>query len=429
MRTGHRRLVIVLGVAAVVAVVGVGAIAAGLLWRFDQGVERHDIDLGDEETVESGGRDDRGAARADSEREQPDLPDPVDEVVTVLVAASDDRSVLTPEEQVEYGTGSEENGGRTEVNMLVRLDPDGPRADVLSLPRDSLVERCDGSRGRLNAAYRIGEQDGIGGPSCLMRTVRDWTGITPDHFVLVDFAGFVDLVDAVGGVEMWMGAPIVDERANLDVDEGCQRFDGGDALAFARARSIDNDFGRIARQQRLLLELRDEVVTAETATSPRRLLDLTDAAASALEVDSELSLRRMRQLAVAALDVPDEAIHTATLPGEIDDEPPYFTRVHPDDVTQYAEQFAEGALGEPRVEQARDTHEAARTPSGQTRADTVPDDPAGGDDGAGSEAGGGPEGEEDGDPYGQDAAEHDRGAAGSTSDAGGYVGTDRGPGC
>lgn len=426
MRTGLRRALIALGVLVVTAVVGVGAVAAGLLWRFDQGVERHDIDMGDDADGTSG-----SSAASTGERAEGDpLPDPVDDVVTVLVAASDDRSVLTPEEQQQYGTGSHEDGGRTEVNMLLRLDPTEQRADVLSLPRDSLVERCDGSLGRLNAAFRIGEREGIGGPSCLMRTVRDWTGIRPDHFVLVDFRGFVDLVDAVGGVEMWMEAPIYDERANLDVERGCQPFDGPRALAFARARSIDNDFGRIARQQRLLLELRDEVVSARTATSPQRLLDLVDAASGSLQVDSGLSLRRMQQLAVAALDVPEQSIHIATLPGEIDEEPPYFTRIDPDDVTRYAGDFAAGATGEPRAEQVAGIDDPDHD-------GPISDAPASGHGDSGDATGrsateGEPTTEQDTDAgagdAGEDAAAPDGGAS-SGLDLGGYLGTERGPGC
>ncbi|QBI18263.1 hypothetical protein ER308_00870 [Egibacter rhizosphaerae] len=415
----RRRVLIGVSVAVGVFVLGASAAAAALVWRFDQGIERRDVDFseqasqGEEAAEEDPGEpDDRDSdedrdGTQDTAEDDVELPDPVDEVVTVLVAASDDRSVLTEEEQAELGTGGDRNSERTETNMLVRLDPDGPRADILSLPRDSYVELCDGSLGRLNTAYGIGERSDVGGPTCLVQTISNWTGITPDHYAKIDFRGFVDLVDAVGGVEMWMEAPIQDEDANLDVEAGCQVFNGGEALAFSRARSIDNDFGRIARQQRLLVELRDEVVSGQTAVSPRRLLDLTDAAASSLEVDEDLTLNRMRQLAVAGLDVPSEDIHTATMPGEIADEPPYVTHVDPVDVAELSAAFVDGALGDV----AEDTTDADEDDS-----DSHPGPSSSGGDGTAEEAGGtdtGPAGDDTG-PAGDDTgpAGDDTGPAG-----------------
>ena len=380
-RPTRRQWVIICAVAAGLLLVGGVAVAGALALRFDEGVERVEVaglngatDRDDDEGEGEG----QGEADAEDEGEseggdagaipapdvQPDqrnpLPDPVDEVVTVLVAASDDRSVLSPEEQAELGTG-DVPGERTEALALVRLDPREGRTDVLRLPRDSVVERCDGSTGRINAAYPLGEASGVGGATCLVETVDAWTGVTPDHFAKIDFRGFVDMVEAVGGVEMWLDEPIQDDDANLDVGQGCQQLDGKDALAFARARSIDNDFGRIARQQRLVQELRDEVVSGWTAANPRRLVSLVDAVAGALEVDDSMTLGRMRQLAMAAMDIPDDGLRTATVPGTISSQPPSVLHVDEAELTRLVEAFEEGRLDDEPAPDAGSSDDAGAT--------------------------------------------------------------------
>lgn len=401
--TRRQWLIITAAVVGILLIGGV-AVAGALALRFDGGVDRVEVaglngaTEGGSGGKTSGAADDSGEIAIPSPDVEADdaspLPDPVDEVVTVLVVASDDRSVLTEEEQAELGTG-DVPGERTEAIALARLDPDEQRIDVLRIPRDSVVEHCDGTTGRINAAYPRGEAIDVGGATCLVETINGWTGIAPDHFVKVDFRGFVDIVDAVGGVEMWMDEPIQDDDANLDVGQGCQRFDGQDALAFARARSIDNDFGRIARQQRLVEELRDEVVSGSTAANPRRLVALIDAAADALEVDESMTLARMRELAVAAMRIPGDNIHTATVPGTIASEPPYVLHVDDADVARLSEALEQGRLDE-------------KVPS---------DEHADGSEAPGEAGDGAPSDDEP-----ADAPEDD-------DDGPEFVGVDRGPGC
>ena len=411
----RRQWIIISAVVVGVLLVGGVAVAGALALRFDEGVDRVEVaglnggadpaadpdngeDDGEDPDDGEEGEGDNGEAipAPDADRDDTDpLPDPVDEVVTVLVAASDDRSVLSPEEQSEFGTGAVP-GERTEALALARLDPVRDRVDVLRIPRDSVVERCDGSVGRINAAYALGEERGTGGPTCLVETVDGWTGVTPDHFVMVDFRGFVDIVDAIGGVEVWIDEPIEDDDANLDVGAGCQLFDGQEALAFARARSIDNDFGRIARQQRLVQELRDEVVSGWTAANPRRLVSLIDAAAGALQVDESMTLSRMRELAAAALDIPGDGVHSATVPGTISQEPPYVLHVDDADLTRLVDDFVAGQLQE---DPAGDAGEEGTADSGDDT-DTDPE-----------------------------ASDRDHEPGDDSDEEPEFVGVDRGPGC
>jgi LCP family protein required for cell wall assembly len=277
------------------------------VWWIDRSVDRTSVEgLGEGGVTTAGGDETDEADDAEDAR-----------ALTVLVLGSDSREVLTPEERRELGTGDAE-GERTEVIALTRLDPDADEVRVLSVPRDTLVERCDGSSGRINAAFTIGEQDGTGGLTCVVETLRAWLGVRIDHVVKVDFRGFVDIVDAVGGVEMYIEEPMQDRRANLDLLPGCQRLDGATALAFVRARHIDDDFGRMQRQQRFVEELRDELADQGVLSDLPRLVRTAEATARAVELDDTLTLNRIQQLVRQHRSTLSGDIDTRTVPGEIE---------------------------------------------------------------------------------------------------------------
>jgi LCP family protein required for cell wall assembly len=293
-----------------VGLVGIGIVGGGVtVLLIDRSVTRVDVDgLGEEP--------DRPEPVELEDQQAPDLdvPQPAADAVTVLLLGSDSREVLTPQERREFGTGNVD-GERTEVISLVQIDPDVEQIRMVQIPRDTLVERCDGTRGRINAAYGIGEREGIGGMSCVVQTVTAWSGVTIDHAVKVDFRGFVDIVDAVGGVEMQIDEPLRDRRANLDLQPGCVHLDGAEALAFVRARHLDDDFGRIARQHRFLQELRAQVGELGILQDLRRLVRLADATARSVELDDSLTLGRIRALVMGNRKVLAGEIETRTVPG------------------------------------------------------------------------------------------------------------------
>ena len=145
-------------------------------------------------------------------------------------------------------------GARSDTIMLARIQPDRHRIALLSIPRDLYVAIPGHGHDRINMAFHYG------GERLLTRVVRDTLGVEIDHFVEIDFHGFKDIVDDVGGI--WFP---VDERyynrnvgtastnyANIDLQPGYQRLSGDQALAFARYRHDDSDFVRAARQQLLL---------------------------------------------------------------------------------------------------------------------------------------------------------------------------------
>ncbi|MGI9018583.1 MAG: LCP family protein [Euzebya sp.] len=225
--------------------------------------------------------------------------------LNVLVVGSDSRDGFTPEQLLELGTEAVD-GRRTDTIFLLSVD--GGRAAMLSFPRDLFVTACDGQQGRINAAYaRVG-------PSCLVQSVTALTGITIDHYVEVNLFGFVQIVDAVGGVPIFLDQPLVDEFAGVNLPAGCQILNGTQAVGFVRARHVDSDLGRIARQQRFLKELAEEVVSPSTVVNIPRLFRVAGSAGRSLVADEGLGLLDLARLTRAARGLAVAGLATYTVP-------------------------------------------------------------------------------------------------------------------
>ncbi len=231
-------------------------------------------------------------------------------IMNVLVVGSDSREGLTPEQLQALGTDAVQ-GQRTDSIFL--LSARGGSAAVLSLPRDLYVTRCDGSNGRINGAFANSD-----GASCLVDTVTQETGIGVTHYLQVDFAGFVDLVDAVGGISVFLEQPMVDESAGVNLPQGCNLLDGRQALGFVRARKVDSDLGRIARQQRFIAQLAGEIAEPATVVNPLRLFQITSAASNALTADQGLGVFDLIRLARAGRGLAAGGLATYTVPTTAD---------------------------------------------------------------------------------------------------------------
>jgi LCP family protein required for cell wall assembly len=210
----------------------------------------------------------------------------------VLVTGNDSRADLSREEQNELTVGRDEGGLRTDTMFVMSIQ--GSRVAILAFPRDLWVTRCDGSTGRLNVAEEIG------GPSCLVTTIRELSGIPIHHHLTVSFGGFRDVVDAVDGVEICLDEPISDRDAGIDLPAGCQTLDGTDALGFVRVRKIDDDLQRIQRQQTFLRALAGEIAAPSTLFNPVRIISLSNEVGGALTADSRLGPIGLARLALGA---------------------------------------------------------------------------------------------------------------------------------
>ena len=146
---------------------------------------------------------------------------------TYLLVGSDSREGLTRKQELRYGVGKGE-GRRTDTIMLLHTGS-GPNL-LMSIPRDSIVDIPGHGTTKINAAFAYG------GPKLLDKTIEQNTGIRVDDYVEIGFSGFVDVVDAVGGIQICPKQPMKDRRANLDIKKGCQEVDGKVALGYARSR-------------------------------------------------------------------------------------------------------------------------------------------------------------------------------------------------
>lgn len=227
----------------------------------------------------------------------------------VLVIGSDSRADLTREEQNELTTGRHEGGIRTDTIFVMTIR--GSRVALLAFPRDLWVGRCDGSTGRINAAQALG------GPSCLVATVRELSGIPVQHHVAVSFGGFRDVVDAVDGVEVCLAEPIADRDAGIDLPAGCQNLGGADALGYVRVRKIDDDLRRIQRQQTFLRALAAEIAAPSTLLNPFRVVALGSEVGDAITVDQRLGPIDLARLALGARGLAGGAAVTETVPSTV----------------------------------------------------------------------------------------------------------------
>lgn len=250
--------------------------------------------------------------------EAPDEPEPtpLPAVMNVLLVGLDSREGLTEEERVELSSGGDVEGARADTIILAQLRTDGSAGALLSFPRDLRVTRCDGSVGRINGAYEVGQEQGGEGGSCLVRTVSEVSGIDVHHYVELDFAGFVEVIDALGGVELCLDEPLHDRKAGLDLDAGCQHVDSDQALAFARARSIDDDFGRMERQQQLLRALLDETTAGGLGSDLGRTVRVLREIRGALRADDGLGFGTMRDLATGMRGLDSDHLLTYHVPAD-----------------------------------------------------------------------------------------------------------------
>jgi LCP family protein required for cell wall assembly len=147
--------------------------------------------------------------------------------------------------------------------MLAQVSPGSGRVQLLSVPRDLLVEVKPGVEDRINTAYAYG------GVEQATAVVEDSTGIAVDRYAVVDFGGFEEAINALGGVTLEVEEPIRlgIEGRRVYIPAGRQELDGLEALAYARYRGTAcGDLGRIKRQQRLVAALRQQALGWNTIT-------------------------------------------------------------------------------------------------------------------------------------------------------------------
>jgi LCP family protein required for cell wall assembly len=242
-----------------------------------------------------------------------------------LLVGSDTREGVDPNSPDfgAIGDANDAGGQRSDTIMILRQEHNGG-ASIMSLPRDLWVEIAGtGDSQRINSAFN-------GGAERLAATVTQSLGIPIHHYVEVDFFGFKDVIDRIGGVELCVGNAAQDPNTGLSLQPGCQRLDGLQALAYARSRHYSEwdgsnwvedpraDLGRIERQQ-LFMRAAIDGTLRKMSSSPFSSGDAIDAVVDSVRIDANLdpikAAKALRQAARAGLRTFELPVDNATISG------------------------------------------------------------------------------------------------------------------
>lgn len=206
--------------------------------------------------------------------------------VNILVLGSDSRISAGDASQWAYGAQ------RTDALMLVHIPGDRSGAYTISFQRDSWVDIPGYGMDKINAAFSYG------GPSLLIETIENLTGVYIDHFVVADFESFAELTDTLGGVDITVPTDTFIGQGQEKLTAGTHHLDGNQALAYARERyNLPNgDFDRMRRQQNWMRAIAKQAITRDTLTNPIRLYEFISTASGTVAVDEGFTLTEMRDL-------------------------------------------------------------------------------------------------------------------------------------
>nr|BFE63274.1 LCP family protein [Dactylosporangium thailandense] len=220
------------------------------------------------------------------EAERPQKAEAAKDAMNFLLLGSDSRN---PDNQ---------DGSRSDTIIVLHLNQTHTKAQMVSIPRDTWVyvpkapnSQYGNREAKINAAYAWGGVPGI------VQTVEKFTNIRIDHVVMVDFSGFKDIVDALGGVdinvsESFTSTHSLDPSGTRHFEKGLQTMDGATALDYARERYAfqDGDFARIRHQQQVIKAVLNKAASGGTLSSPGKLNDFLHATADAATVDDTLNM-------------------------------------------------------------------------------------------------------------------------------------------
>ncbi|GAA2004380.1 LCP family protein [Brevibacterium samyangense] len=280
-RRGWLWLLLALVLVVVLLVVAVLAYAAHLGRQWDKGTDRVDA----------------------SEVFGPDVtaaPEPTGTGTNVLLLGSDSRS-----EDVDYSSST---GVRSDTILVAHIPDDGSGIQIMSIPRDMWVEVEGHGEAKINAAMSYG------GLPLTTQTVGDFIGADIHHVAIIDFEGFKDLTDALGGVTV--DSEQAFESGGYSFSEGSNTLDGEAALAFVRARKnfADGDFQRARNQQAFLKGVIDKVMSPETLSNPQKVSETVGKFSPYITVDDGLDSGTIAGLAVSLRDYRTDGIDFFTAP-------------------------------------------------------------------------------------------------------------------
>ena len=199
----------------------------------------------------------------------------------------------------------EDPKGRSDTLILVHVDQENKKATMVSIPRDFRVEIPDEGMDKINHSYNYG------GPALTIKTVEQYTGLPIHHYVVVNYQGFTQLVNAIGGVEVDVKEDMFDDELGAPIYAGKQRLNGDQALFYVRFRNAPTgDFTRIADQQNFARALIDESARIQNAFRIPALINILSN-----NIETDMSIKEMLEYANAARSFKQDGLTTVMLPG------------------------------------------------------------------------------------------------------------------
>lgn len=249
--------------------------------------------------------------------------------MNILLIGNNTRTGLSPAEAAQFGSATDVGGARSDVTMILHLDPITDSASLLSIPRDLFVSlptnSIAGPYGKIDAALNGTVGDPADGPDTLIQTIEDDLGIPINHFISINFDGFQQTINAIGGIQLNFSALLRDQESALNITgTGCQTLNGSQALAVVRARHLqyfdgtrwqndpESDLSRIVRDHIFLK------VFADTArvqlTDPLSANSLIGGLLNQVTVDPGLNVNTLLQLYKQYRHLNPDAVAETTLP-------------------------------------------------------------------------------------------------------------------
>jgi len=291
----------VLGVVSVLVVVLAGTAYAA--WRLNGNITRVDVSA---------------AIGTDRPTQAPGT----DKAVNLLLIGSDTREGAGNDAYADRD-GTLGGGAHSDTNLLVHLSADRSAATVVSIPRDSMTlapPNCSPTAPRREWQMRQWNQNyAIGGTGCLIRALEGNTGLFIDHYAVVDFRGFKQMVDALGGVQVCTPVAIDDAHTHLQLTPGKHVLTGRQALQYVRVRKSigdGSDLQRIGRQQAFLSSVMQKATSSQLLFQPASLYEFLNAATTSLTTDPQLDVGTMRDLAGSVKGIGLDSIQFVTVPNE-----------------------------------------------------------------------------------------------------------------
>ncbi|MCZ4100119.1 MULTISPECIES: LCP family protein [Streptomyces] len=307
-RSRRRRALRWIGIGTAVAVLGTAGAGWAYYEHLNANIKKDELNLSDAKLSKP---------QANAEGQTP---------LNILLMGSDSRN---SDENVKLGGAADTRGEkpRADVQMLLHLSADRSNMTVISIPRDTRVAipKCtdphDGtvykkSEDIINASLTHG------GPGCTVATWEEMTGISIDHFMMVDFAGVVKMADAIGGVPVCVDKNIYDKQSGLKLKAGTTTIKDEQALQWLRTRhgfEDGTDLGRTHAQHMYMNSMIRELKKGAKLTDPGQLTGLAEAATKSVTVDTGLgTVKKLYDLGNELKKVPADRITMTTMPWDWD---------------------------------------------------------------------------------------------------------------